>query len=73
MTFIRRSKQGQTKSFSLQKVHKTESSSFLVGRLMIAVTIKLHDSFTVRLEAKNSLSGPTYIAKLLAGRNIDFI
>ena len=27
---------------------------------MIAVTKKLHDSFTVRLEAKNSSCGPTY-------------
>ena len=27
---------------------------------MIAMTKKLHDSFTVRLEAKNSSSGPTY-------------
>ena len=27
---------------------------------MIAVTKKLHDSFTVHLEAKNSYSGPTY-------------
>ena len=52
--FIRRSRQGQTKSFSLQ------NAAFLVGRPMIAVTKKLHDLFTLRLEAKNSSSGPTY-------------
>ena len=40
--FRRRSRQGQTKSFSLQNAHKRSREAFKT----------LHDSFTVRLERK---------------------
>ena len=35
---------------------------------MIAATKTFHDSFTVRLEAKNSSSGPAYFFSLLEYR-----